>query len=239
MGEYKGQMKSAVVGMVLGDGNLQIAKRGKNAYLQLHHSLEQADYLLWKADILRNGKFPVKVGRSDTAIWARTKCVPFMTDLQGLFYPRGKKEVTEKLLSHLTPMGLAIWYMDDGSIREKKEENGAIRGRDIRLYTCSFGDAEHDLIIKYFKSRWNVEWHKRPIRQRGKEYKYLGCGSNEAAKLFKIIEPFVIPSMRYKITFSLNKLRPNVWHPQWVMRQSELHGDVKSAAEMTVPTANL
>lgn len=229
-------MKSVTAGMLLGDANLQINKHGVNAYWQLHHSLDQQDYLDWKIALwgsvvgFTKGYSEQKLG---TSVWAKSRCIPFLTEMRSIAYPRGRKEVTQRLLRYLTPIGLAIWFMDDGSIREKVDDKGGIRGRDIRLYTCSFGSAEHDLIIQYFKNKWGVEWHKRPIRNKQGSYFYLGCGAKEAAKLFSIIEPFVVPSMRYKVTFRPNKLRPNVWNPSWVKSQSELHGDVKNAAEMT------
>lgn len=233
----KQKMKSVMAGMLLGDANLHVNRKGINAYLQLHHSENQLEYMNWKTSLFE-GITSFHTGRNENikSVWAHSKCVPFLTEMHEIAYPRGHKEVTERLLSYITPVGLAIWFMDDGSIREKMDDNGAVRGRDIRIYTCSFGDAEHDMLIAYFKEKWGIVWHKRPIRNKQGSYLYLGCGAKEAIKLFEIIAPHVVPSMRYKITFRPNKLRPNAWSlPMEAKRQSELCSDAKSAAEMPAP----
>ena len=46
------EIKSAIIGMILGDGYLQ--KTGeKNARLRLEHGYKQKEYLLWKTEKLK------------------------------------------------------------------------------------------------------------------------------------------------------------------------------------------
>jgi hypothetical protein len=103
-----------------------------------------------------------------------------------------KKRFSRQILNYLTPLGIAIWYMDDGSLSLKKRE-GKVHGREIHLNTyCSLEEAR--IIQVYFEEVWDVAWTIVP----NKGLFRLRMGSNEAKKLFKIIEPNVVPMMKYK-----------------------------------------
>lgn len=102
-------------------------------------------------------------------------------------YYTDSKRITRSILEKLTPLGLAIWYMDDAH---------KLRGGGSRLYTCSFTVKEHEVMIEYFKDKWGVcpkiEWTG--------DNPYLKFLANEAEKLINIVEPHIIGSMLYKIT---------------------------------------
>ena len=83
--------------------------------------------------------------------------------------------------------------MDDGSLSYKKRE-GKVHGREIHLNTyCSLEEAR--VIQAYFKEVWDVSWTVVPTKGLFR----LRMGSNEAIKFFTIINPYIIPSMKYKV----------------------------------------
>jgi hypothetical protein len=65
---------------------------------------------------------------------------------------RPHKVITNrKLLNRINALGLAIWYMDDGSISKKKRSDGTIRGITVAIHTCFPTIEEALYICNYFK----------------------------------------------------------------------------------------
>lgn len=111
----------------------------------------------------------------------------FFDPYQILFY-KGKKIIPENIKSFLkNPLALAIWYMDDGYLRTDK--SGAY------ICTSSFTVAEHKLLQttlwKNYGVRTNVHLAGGYARLHiPSAYKYL---------FMRIISPFMLPCMQYKL----------------------------------------
>ena len=58
----------------------------------------------------------------------------FMKMFRRILYKPNKRIAQRKLLNRLTPLGLAIWYMDDGGLSQKKR-NGVIYANELMLNT--------------------------------------------------------------------------------------------------------
>lgn len=151
----------------------------------------------------------------------------YFNHLQKIFYPEGKKRVTQKILSALSPLSLALWYMDDGSLTVaknclNKKNKQVYGGRWLTLSTHSFTEKEHKMMQKYFIDKWNIKWH---IYKDNYGY-YLKCNIGEGMKFFEIIYPYIVPCMFYKIDtkYNANNSRSphKTRHDNIVMRWSEL-----------------
>lgn len=234
-------MIGVLCGMLLGDGNAQINPKGKNAYLQLGHQESQIDYLKYKMDILSNlcGMSLSKSAKTN-CYHSKSKCHPWITTVKKWFYGSNGKQVSNKILYRLNKLGLAIWYMDDGHLAYIKKK-GKIRGREVKIYTCSFDYDSHLRMVEYFKNKWDIQWRIGNIRinkgkYKGRRYWNLATGAREGAKFFKLIAPYIIPSMAYKLdfkyTYSSYAGRP---FSEWSVIQSVLGSNVKSATEMIAP----
>jgi len=120
----KQDLRSCIIGMVLGDAYIGLGNRCKNAHIAIAHGPKQKEYLLWKMEILK------QIQNSSYRVVERDKLVkgkfyktheiistihPVFTKYYNQFYRGHKKIITRKILDKLTPIGLAIWYMDDGS----------------------------------------------------------------------------------------------------------------------------
>lgn len=200
----KFKMKGIVIGMLLGDAYIGIpakskngiSKHGqsKNARLSIAHCEKQLDYLKWKGQILEN----ITSVRYDTAVSGygslcyrlHTKCHPFYTKLHHHLYYEGRKTPDEHCLKVLNEIGLAIWYMDDGFFNPTF-------GGSVELSTQGFNFAEHLLLQKALKIKWNLNWN---ICKHGKYYR-LYLKHSDKQHFFETIGDTVkqVPCMLYKL----------------------------------------
>jgi hypothetical protein len=185
--------------MVAGDAQIRQQKGCRSASLRIVHSLKQREYLEYKRDILQNlfksWEIPIRSFNNSgyPGVRLETRNHPRLRTIYKWFYKDGKKVVSRRTLDYLTPLGIAIWYMDDGSLSFKRRE-GKVHGREVHLNTyCSLEEAK--VIQSYFQEVCGVSWTIVP----NKGWFRLRMGTAEAKRLFNIIEPYMVPRMRYKI----------------------------------------
>ena len=106
--------------------------------------------------------------------------------LRKLMCRTGKKEATEAL-EYLTPLGVALWYMDDG-FQQKAQGN--------RQPTCCFAIQGFD--DKASVVNWITKTYGK-CRVDGNGTLRLTVGASK--KLCEVINRYVIPSMRYKLPY--------------------------------------
>lgn len=187
------EKRSAVIGMVLGDAHIN-----KECRLSMGHSEQQKDYLFFKKGILQEIQTPeIKLyqtfsfGKSCWRLSTRKKLL--YEWLRRRFYPNGVKTINRRWLNQLTPLGIAIWFMDDGSTSYKIRD-GKVHAVETTLNTY-LSKEQNEIIIQYFREVWDIQMGLN--KSRGK-YR-IRMGTREARKFVKIIEPHIIPSMNYKI----------------------------------------
>ena len=188
-------LRAAVVGMVLGDAHI----RAKRYTLAIRHSIRQEAYLCYKAGLLEQlQKSPIRVVRFNNSgypgVQIETRQQPLYRRLRKLFYEAsGKKCVTRKVLDYLDPRGIAIWYMDDGSVSAKRRR-GKVHAYELTLNTYLPRD-ENELIIQYFAEMWNVQFGLNSSKGKWR----LRMGTRKARQFAQLIAPYIISTMRYKI----------------------------------------
>lgn len=204
------ELKGTILGLIIGDGHI-FQRSSNTAALIIVHTQKQADYCIHKMDRIkqllkveyniydmtgydkRSGNYyPTKRGV--------TRDLRYFKKIKDLLYPNNKKTITKKILSYLTPEGLAYWYMDDGCLSIYKSNHGGIR-RYSFLSTQCFSYEEHLILQQYFEEKWDIE---SKINKCGKNKKNiqryrLVFNVKNTKKLFEIINPYIIPSMNYKI----------------------------------------
>src|SRR5206468_3502636 len=117
-------------GSLLGDGSLGITKRldsSRGVKFRLGHGIEQTAYLDWKVSLFENIRGTYWIDRARAAFWDSTP-LPELHDLRREVYRGGRKEFSASYLESLSPLALAIWYMDDGGfdLRGVKQDRGRI-----------------------------------------------------------------------------------------------------------------
>ena len=200
--EYKKKLKLTqnqqlmLVGLLLGDGHLETQNSGRTYRLKVEHSLEQEDYVLW---IYSHFKEWAPSGLFYKERKNGQKSVGFTTYSHGAFrfhghqFYEGKKKVIPKQIHKMiSPMGIAIWFMDDGSRK-------SLRHNTFIIHTLGFTKMELRRIQKVLLKQFNVETALH--QQKGKYWRiYI---PSKSVKVFRnIIEPFVqkIPSMKHKLS---------------------------------------
>ncbi len=113
------RQRDILVGTLLGDGHLETQNNGRTYRLKIEHSIAQKEYVLWLYRELQEWV------RSKPKIRTRAnglKFIGFTTYSHGAFrfygqqFYDGKKKILPKLIHKIvSPLSIAIWYMDDGS----------------------------------------------------------------------------------------------------------------------------
>lgn len=103
------------------------------------------------------------------------------------WYINNKKCVPKNINEHLTPLALATWIMDDGSKV----------GKGLKFCTNSFSYQECLFLTNVLYEIYNL---KATVQKAGAENQYIIYIWKESmAKLYSIVNPYIIPEMKYKI----------------------------------------
>jgi hypothetical protein len=161
------------------------------------HSLKQKDYLLWKKEKLsifetkswQYHTFDNRTQKEYHFIGFHTKANEFLTDLYNDFYPSAKNKVlSKKYLQELDPLGLAIWYMDDGGYNyDHRTPYFALGG---------FSPKERNSIKEYFKEKWNFD---TTLYRNTKTNCDIYINKECSDSFLSLIKPFVHSSLVYKL----------------------------------------
>ena len=200
------EIRGAVIGMVLGDGHLNLSQRSTNAHMDFAHCAKQREYAEWKAKILENlTSVRVVDGISKSKgieypnVRVLSKTHPLYTHLWKRFYHNGRKTVDRFLMNCLTPLGLALWYQDDGHLKNHEEYLTPV------LETNSFNVAEHEIMTKALADNFHLEFRANHLNAK---YLMLRLRRKDRERFFDIIREHVHPTMIYKIRDDGKTLRP-------------------------------
>lgn len=175
-----------LVGTLLGDG--YIYPKGK---IQIAQSSKQLPYLMWKYEELKSLSYglPTKIERYDkrsgkvysqTRFWLRQ----YFRSWRSIFYPQGKKVFPIEFDKYISPLSLAVWYMDDGNYSE---------GRNVKIATDGFDLKSREMLKQMLLRKFNL---KSTLHKSGK----LRVSNESLKRFFEIVRPHVHSSMKYKIS---------------------------------------
>jgi len=188
-----------LLGGLMGDGALSPTRNGNGARFRWGHGAKQADYADWKASMFAN----VEVCRTTNAkgaVFHDLQPLPELAELRESVYIGGKKVLSDDYLKRLTPLSLAVWYMDDGSFALRSQGLQArTEGGSDRSEICvqSFSTDSQRRLRDYLADTWGSD---AQLTVRGaREMAVLQFPAAETAKLHALIAPFVHPSMQYKL----------------------------------------
>jgi hypothetical protein len=197
----KKQVMEAFYWMALGDGSIEVPERG-DCLLSVSHSAKHQDYVVWKSAIveraLRCSIKPMLVkggfGADHDMYRLRTQHHPWFTKVRDRLYgPLGRKAIDSMALSLLGPLGLAILYQDDGSYHYSTNA-----GHNIMLHKLCFSIFELEAFAKVVVDRWGIIF--RINRNEGKGFGFrLRLRAKDREKFFALIDPYIVPSMLYKV----------------------------------------
>ena len=193
------RLKEITLGTLLGDGFLQPMKNG-NVRLEINHSSNQKEYLEWKylkfKKFVRAKPYFVKIHdkryKKDYFQWRfKTRSDKFFIPFYNYFYKKGKKQIHKNIIEILkSPLSLAVWFMDDGGRRNDSY--------GLFLNTLSFSLKEQKTLVECLKKNFSLE----------SRIHWIQCGyrlyipSKEAKRFCKIVNPYLLPTMKYKLSYN-------------------------------------
>lgn len=207
--------RSLLLGMLIGDGCLKLKRHIKKdgqltTYYEyvISHSVKQRDYLEHKLNVFHSimgGKKP-RVHQEEHRLKGYdaihytcrfSRCHKSFKLLHKYLYSNNNsKLITPRVLSYLDAQAIAIWYMDDGCLSKSKNKDGKVISVQSRLYTY-FSEVEADTVIKYFNDVWSI-YPTKSFYKKNSRWN-IRFPVEESYKLEKVIAPYVIPSMYYKL----------------------------------------
>ncbi len=189
----------ALRGTLMGDGAVSSTRSGHAARFRFSHGPKQIAYADWKASLFADLGVSRHV-RTDGVITFDFQPLPELADLRRSVYVDGKKEFSDDYLKVLSPLSLALWYMDDASFtvrsRGKQTRSGAVTGR-ATICVEAMEPATRQRLVAYLADTWGIRCKLVSSGAAGKAVVIFPTA--ETTKLHALIAPFVHPSMEYKL----------------------------------------
>lgn len=180
-----------LVGSLLGDGCITERKhRGGGCLYTEGKRIEDLDYLKWKAKKLE--KFHPIIYfdphiKPNGLFYLTTRVHSELANFRRAWYPNGKKTIIIKDVEKLNPLGLAVWYQDDGYY--------AYGHYALFLYSCGFTQSENNQLKNYFEKRWEIN----PKIFVKNNYCSLRFTTRDRDNFLDLVEPHIVPCMVRKL----------------------------------------
>jgi len=187
-----------ILGTILGDGHLVKQKKTGESQLYLGHSIKQQKYIEWKYDKLKRfvgcNIYPLKHKlkykkevKEHTTLNFVTRKSNLFTKFRNVFYDENGKKIFPKefVENNLSPLSLAVWYMDDGYTRY-----------GFQISTQSFSYEENKEILNILQKKFNLFGK---IKEAKNNKFFIVFNASEKKKLKEIIRKYVVDCMKYKI----------------------------------------
>lgn len=181
--------EQVILGTVLGDGHLYNYK--DTSMLRFDHCKKQKEYIYFKYNILKNlckynqPKYLTSLDKRSNKINEKyslhTKSFIELKKYRNMFY-QPKKIISKEICSLLKPLAIAIFFMDDGY----KHKN-------------AYFFSTNNFNIESIKNFQDFLYNNYKIESSMHKNKVIYIKSNSRDKFTKIIEPFIIESMKYKL----------------------------------------
>lgn len=184
-------------GSLLGDGCLEAVDTPKcNSRFIEKHGMQQLKYLQWKCNELKPFTTEVKLGTESTNDKLKDFCKmqtckhPIFTELEKNWYDEHRiKHVPHEL--ELTPLTLAIWFLDDGH---------NCKGENLTIYTNGFSLDEVKILVLKLKKLGIKNCHERQNQESRGSKPEIYVEKSSCAYFLDIIRSHVnVDCMKYKL----------------------------------------
>ena len=189
------RQRAIVTGLLLGDGHLETQNNGRTYRLKIEHGIAQKAYVDWLYREFKDWvwtppkeRLKLSFGKSIVSYGFATYSSGALRFYAQQFYRERKKIIPKLIGKILDPQAIAIWFMDDGSWKSNQH-------RTYIIHTLGYSRSELEHVQKIFAKKFDI------IVGIHSQYNGLRlCIAAESSTAFKkIVEPYTIPSMRYKL----------------------------------------
>ena len=196
---------SMLFGCLLGDGHGEIRSKKRTVRFSLQQENSNVEYLMWFHKFLasrgyccmKQPKLYKRIGkRNKVRFYYRINTYSFanLVWFYDAFYVHGPENTRVKkvpdrdfLELYLTPLAIAVWFMEDGSVSSA----GA------KIATNSFNLEDLQRVKEFFLSKYNIECSIQSAGAAGQHVLYFYKRS--MPRLSKLIKKYMVSSMHYKL----------------------------------------
>lgn len=198
--------RAIIIGKLLGDGHLETLNKERTYRLKIEHSAKQKEYVDWVYNELKEWvrsepKMRTVYSRFPQGRQMESHKYGFTTYAHGAFrfygkqfYTKDGKKVVPKLIDKMiTPISIAVWYLDDGSVKSNKHCTYIIHSHGYERQELK----RLQKVLMKFGVKTSLH---RQIRPEGLYWR-IYILSESARKFRELLEPVIahIPSMQYKL----------------------------------------
>lgn len=178
------QQQQMLLGTLLGDGWVGFR-------YQSNHGWKQHEYNTHKAGILkaRMPRLRPNLGWGKVTSTFSTPTANEYRELRQFCYPNGTKTVTPEWLSLLTWEGVAYWYMDDGTLCDR---------RFVSISTHGFTKQENELLVSWLSLSGIDSVVDSTVVKSGRTLYYLRLRYDSSRRFVAAIQPWAHPNLAYK-----------------------------------------
>ncbi|PIT90821.1 MAG: hypothetical protein COU22_00080 [Candidatus Komeilibacteria bacterium CG10_big_fil_rev_8_21_14_0_10_41_13] len=223
--------KEIILGSLLGDGSLKKHKGYKNARFSFKHSETQKEYFFWKVNQLKEIAANNSVFRQtndggyskNQKLRFQSRALEALTELYDLTHKVKKFHIRRKWLNQMTPLSLAIWWQDDGSLISNTRKGV--------FCTDGFTQEQVKSLARYLEVEWDIKTHVASVSRsrdsKQEEYFRLWIRSTaELKKFLRLIMPHIkVPEMLLKVIILYND---HSLQQRWISEISQKTGFSKA-----------
>lgn len=195
------QQFQVVLGSLMGDGNLSPNRHDRNGVrFRLGHGAKQVGYLAWKTELMGNIKHSVSENAQGAKFVDFTPLAELAELQRAVYLGDGRKFLSDEYLKALTPLALAVWYMDDGSftVRSNGSQLRTAGGSGrIEIGVEAMSEGSQVRLRDYLQDVHGLDVRLRHAGTAGKAV--LVFSTAASAKFQELIAPYMDPSMEYKL----------------------------------------
>jgi recombination protein RecA len=191
-----------ILGALMGDGNLSkpVRKDDESARFRMGHGARQAAYLDWKVSLLANISHAMTTNAKGAVFADFTPLAELAELREAVYFGDGKKHLAWDYLKNLTPLALAIWYMDDGcfTVRSKGVQARTVGGTGrIEICVEAMSPGSRDRLVQYLRDTHGLDVK---LTSRGARKVSVLQFTTAASERFQaLVSPYIHPSMDYKL----------------------------------------
>lgn len=202
------EQEEIIVGLLLGDGCLHTGgKFGKNSRLTVIRKTEDKDYLHWQFDKLidfyKSGPgdystYDKRTNKIYRSSFLNSMVSPCFSKLREKWYPAGIKIVPTDVT--LTPLTVAIWLCDDGTIRKNHAYGSSLA---VKFATHGFTHDE----VKFLAGLLHERYDEYFGVYNSKDGYLIKAATNAALKISNEVRGLIPACMSRKVyeTFDSNR----------------------------------
>ena len=189
------EQREVIVGLLLGDAHLETQNGGRTYRLKIEQSEFHQSYVTHLYGLFSGwvrtppkAKKKIRNGRESQNFWFQTLSHGAFRYYAKQFYSPREKQIPNLIGKLLTPRTLAYWYMDDGSIKSKQSKG-------VLFNTQGFQKREVARLCNILNKKFDLICTER----KQKDGYQIYVSGKSLSKFKKLVGPYIIPEMNYKI----------------------------------------